>query len=96
MQAFDMAAVECMAWVVLDTSDVKEVADDSMYTDIQVQQEADFGLTVGFFVGMNMEEADFGLTTGFLGYMVVAAEIFAKTPQTTDYLPIAGCVFLQA
>ncbi|KAM1451562.1 hypothetical protein ACFX2I_038652 [Malus domestica] len=85
-----------MAWAVSDTSDVKEVANDSLYTDIQVQQEANFGLTVGFLVGMYMEEADFGLTAGFLSYTVVAAEIFAKTSPTTDCLHVAGCVFLQA
>ncbi|KAM2182550.1 hypothetical protein ACFX1Q_033027 [Malus domestica] len=97
-------AAACMAWVaatymalaVSDTSDVNEVADNNLYMDIQVRQEADFGLTIGFLVGIDTEEADIGLTAGFPGYRVVAVEIFAKTPQTTDCLLVAGCVFLQA
>ncbi|KAB2622828.1 hypothetical protein D8674_025010 [Pyrus ussuriensis x Pyrus communis] len=61
---------------------------------MQMQQEADFGLTVGFLVGMDIEEeVDSGLTVGFLGYMAVAAVIFAVT---TDSVAAAGCMFVQA
>ncbi|TQD73091.1 hypothetical protein C1H46_041378 [Malus baccata] len=89
-----VAVTACMPWAVSDTSD-KEVADYSMYTDIQVHQKADFGVTVGFLVGMDMEEeADFGLIVGFPGYIVVAAEIFAEQlNQLIMFLQLAACLF---